>query len=716
MPTSQTSDVIQHLRRAVLLRDHLGLTDWQLLGCFLEQRDEAAFAALVRRHGPMVWDVCRRVLWNDQDAEDAFQATFLVFARKAASVVPSEMLGNWLYGVAHQTALQARRNVVRRRTREKTVAAVPERAVAGQDPWYDLRPLLDEELKRLPDKYRVAIVLCDLEGKTRKEAARQLGWPEGTVAGRLARAREMLAKRLARRGVTLSGGVGGVASASVPGAVVASTIHAATHHATGTISAQVVILTQGVLNAMFLTKLKTAMVILAMLGAVTLTCGMLAGMGDGPAKGEPEKNSKKAAATTPDPKADALRRERKKFEGTWRGISTEVGGEKVEDEDPESVVAFDAEGRWKGRSGDGKLVLAGTSEIDLDAKPRSILLIVTSKGPYEGMRVHKIYEFLGADSYRTCTSPLGKGPPKEFSTKPGTGCSLEVLRRVEKQPAEKDEPDPKADALRRERKKFEGTWRVVSMEVNGKKQAEKDPESTITFDAEGRWKMQKGDGTTTGAGTSAIDLVAKPPSLHFTVTSEGDDERKTARRIYEFADANSLRTVPYQSEKDRPKHFSTRFGSGLVLFVWERVKKPTPNEIDAWLLDRLKKIEVKESKVPKEVLQNRVEAARRVYQQNLVRVQSGAGIPADLFGWSERWLESELAVCDTVSERVKALRGHRDRTRDVERITGTKARMGKGTQADADAAMYFRLEAEIRLYKEGVKPQPAKELKDRTAP
>ena len=148
MPTSQTSDVIQHLRRAVLLRDHAARTDGQLLGCFLEQRDEAAFGVLVRRHGPMVWDVCRRVLANDQDAEDAFQATFLVLARKAASVVPREMVGNWLYGVAHQTALKARRTVFRRRAWEKQVATVPERAGTPPDSWDDLRPLLDQELSR----------------------------------------------------------------------------------------------------------------------------------------------------------------------------------------------------------------------------------------------------------------------------------------------------------------------------------------------------------------------------------------------------------------------------------------------------------------------------------------------------------------------------------------------------------------------------------------
>src|ERR1700712_4221607 len=111
MPT----DVIQHLRRAVLLRDHVGLTDGQLLGRFVEHRDEDAFAALVRRHGPMVWGVCRRVLASDPDAEDAFQATFLVLVRKSACVMPREMVGNWLYGVAHQAALKARRGVFRRR-------------------------------------------------------------------------------------------------------------------------------------------------------------------------------------------------------------------------------------------------------------------------------------------------------------------------------------------------------------------------------------------------------------------------------------------------------------------------------------------------------------------------------------------------------------------------------------------------------------------------
>src|SRR5206468_7345036 len=136
----------------------------------------------------------------------AFQATFLVFVRKAASIAARELLANWLYGVAHQTARKARATAAKRQVRERQVTEMPEPAVAEQDLWRDLQPLLDEALSRLPDKYRAVVILCDLEGKTRGEAARQLAVPEGTVAGRLARARAMLAKRLAQRGVALSGG------------------------------------------------------------------------------------------------------------------------------------------------------------------------------------------------------------------------------------------------------------------------------------------------------------------------------------------------------------------------------------------------------------------------------------------------------------------------------------------------------------------------------
>jgi RNA polymerase sigma factor (sigma-70 family) len=206
MRTSPTDSLIDHLRRAVLLPDGVGLGDDELLGRFIEGHDEAAFAVLVNRHGPMVWGVCRRLL-HEHDAEDAFQATFFVLARKAASIRSKEMVGTWLYGVAHQTALQARRTAARRRVKEVQVTKMPDIEALEPGSWADIQPLLDEELSRLPEIYRAVIVLCDLEGRTRKEVASHLGMPEGTVAARMARARAMLAKRLTQRGVTLSGGI-----------------------------------------------------------------------------------------------------------------------------------------------------------------------------------------------------------------------------------------------------------------------------------------------------------------------------------------------------------------------------------------------------------------------------------------------------------------------------------------------------------------------------
>jgi RNA polymerase sigma factor (sigma-70 family) len=308
MAANRANTVIQHIRKALLLRDGAELTDGQLLACFLEHRDEAAFAALVRRHGPMVWGVCRRLLGH-HDAEDAFQAAFLVLFRKAASIRPRGMVGNWLYGVAHRAASHAARTAARRRVREKQVTEMPDAVAAPQGQGGDLLPLLDRELSRLPDKYRCVVVLCDLEGRTRKEAARQLGLPEGTVAGRLARARAVLAKRLARHGLAVSGGtlaavLSDKAAACVPAGVSDSALKVAKLAAAGqasanAISAKVAALTEGVVKAMFLNKLRVVAVVLLTAGVLTFSAGRLlvptaAGTA---AAGEKEKGRQGAEAT-----------------------------------------------------------------------------------------------------------------------------------------------------------------------------------------------------------------------------------------------------------------------------------------------------------------------------------------------------------------------------------------------------------------------------------
>ena len=285
--TSLANKIVRHLRTAVLRPEGEGLTDGQLLEHYLGQREERAFAALVRRHGPMVWGVCRRMLTNHHDAEDAFQATFLVLVRKGESVRPREMVANWLYGVACHTARKARALAAKRAGRERQVPLMPEPETVALDLHHDLQPLLDRELGRLPDKYRTPVVLCDLEGKSYKEAARQLGCPEGTLAARLSRARAMLAQRLSRHGLAISAGTlatvlaASRAEACVPSALMSATIHAGTLYAAGpaaaggVISGNVAALTEGVLHTMLLSKLKLATAVVVIVGVLGMGNGLV---------------------------------------------------------------------------------------------------------------------------------------------------------------------------------------------------------------------------------------------------------------------------------------------------------------------------------------------------------------------------------------------------------------------------------------------------------
>jgi RNA polymerase sigma factor (sigma-70 family) len=263
------SGVVRQLRRVVLRCEVEGLSDGQLLDCFLAQREEAAFEALVHRHGPMVLGVCRRVLRHTQDAEDAFQATFLVLARKAASVSPRERVGPWLHGVACRTAFKARAVAARRR-RERPLheSALP--PVPAEEDRPDLEARLDDVIRRLPEKYRAPLVLCELEGEGRHEAARRLGLPEGTLSSRLARAKQMLKRRLQGRSLISST----LAPAVVPVALIPSTVEAALGPA-GTVPAPVAALAQGVLQTMLLTRLKIATFLVAAFATTALGVGQL---------------------------------------------------------------------------------------------------------------------------------------------------------------------------------------------------------------------------------------------------------------------------------------------------------------------------------------------------------------------------------------------------------------------------------------------------------
>jgi RNA polymerase sigma factor (sigma-70 family) len=305
MSSRSLNVILPHLRR-LLAGGADGPGDAQLLADFLRRRDDNAFATLVRRHGPMVLAVCRRVLCDPHDAEDAFQATFLVLVRKAATVSRPERLGNFLYGIAYRVSLKMRGNNARRRRQEKPLVDVP---VAGADSdldWRELRPILDEELHHLPEKYRVPVVLCYLEGISKRAAARQLGWPEGTLSTRLHQARLILRDRLARRGLGLSAALTvalaqGTAPAAVPSTLAAATVAAASLVAAGRaalVSAPVAALAEGVVREMGWIKLKISVILLA---SVLIAAGLGGGARRTPAAPE-GKDKAPATPAAPGPK------------------------------------------------------------------------------------------------------------------------------------------------------------------------------------------------------------------------------------------------------------------------------------------------------------------------------------------------------------------------------------------------------------------------------
>jgi RNA polymerase sigma factor (sigma-70 family) len=303
MASGQLSGVLQHLRR---VRETYALSeasDGQLLERFARGREEAAFAALLRRHGAMVLSVSERVLHQRQDAEDVFQATFLLLARKASSIRKRESVASWLHGVAHRIALKTRTRMITRQRHEKEAADRVPPAVRAEA-WQEVQAALDAALSELPERYRAPLVLCCLEGKSLAEAARLLGRPLATVGTQLARGRRLLRERLTQHGLNLSA-VGVVslllantASSATPPALSQATVTAALavgmgHMAASVCSSRVAELVEGELKTMFASKFKWALVgLVAACGLVTcITAGGLAG-------GHPTEEAKA-------PKADA---------------------------------------------------------------------------------------------------------------------------------------------------------------------------------------------------------------------------------------------------------------------------------------------------------------------------------------------------------------------------------------------------------------------------
>src|SRR5579875_1534214 len=271
MARHNLGSLVRYLRQLAGSGQGDGANDAELLERYVRNRDEAAFELLVWRHGALVFNVCRRMLRSEQDAEDAFQATFLALVRKASSISRCGSVAAWLYKVAYRVALEARQRTRKTAAVEKsggeTLAVQP----ADDLLWSDMRPILDEELNRLPERLRRPIVLCYLEGKSNAEAARELGCRLGTIYSRLSRGRELLRQRLKRRGVSLpvAALTAGLTAQAAEAAPAISLVRAAAQAAlafagpsAAAVSPRVAALAEGVLRTMFVTKLKIATVMM----------------------------------------------------------------------------------------------------------------------------------------------------------------------------------------------------------------------------------------------------------------------------------------------------------------------------------------------------------------------------------------------------------------------------------------------------------------------
>ncbi len=457
MATGKDNSLIYHLRRAALLHEAGEMTDGQLLERFLAMREEAAFEVLLRRHGPMVQGVCRRILCNVQDVEDAFQATFLVLLRKGPSLLPRHTLGNWLYGVAYHTALKARAAGWKRRVKEKQ-AAMSRPQPPAEEMEHDLLPLLDRELERLPDKYREAVVLCELEGKTREEAARQLGVPVGTLSGRLTTARRMLAQRLSRRGVTLSDAAlatvlaPDVASACVPPALVSSTLKAAAALATGqatvaVVSSEVAALMHGTLKSMLVAKLKLTTAVLLTVATLGGSAGGYAYHLTSQAAAQPEANvsslqpdapvaenpiaelpqeQPKKVVPKPENKADRIQTDKKRLQGGWLPVKAVVKNRPTDPNDKKiqrSTLTFndDEVALWDAN---------GLYTLDPAQTPKQLDIVLTIKGHKEPIKA--IYDF---DDDRLLVSWIdGREGPADFDTGKREGVFIVYVRKEKFKP------------------------------------------------------------------------------------------------------------------------------------------------------------------------------------------------------------------------------------------------------------------------------------------
>jgi RNA polymerase sigma factor (sigma-70 family) len=450
MASGKSSPVIQFIHQIARPRSADDSSDGQLLERFANQRDPSAFETLVVRHGPMVLGVCQSVLNDVHDAEDAFQATFLVLVRKAGAIGKPQSVASWLHGVAYRLAVHAKADLARRRMQERQVPTMPPADPLADLIWQDLRPVLHEEVNRLPKKYRAPFVLCYLEGKTNEQAAQLLGCPKGTVLSSLSRAREQLRRRLTRRGLTLSSGLlatvlaHNTASAAVPGALASATVKAALSLVggeavgAGVISVSVSALTQGMLKTMFLTKLKIAATVCLTASAAGVGVGLLThpalaikqpDTSQWTRKVDPPKQGKDQntdAANKAAQEKDAAKEDQEKLLGTWECTFARIDDNPLAEDTRRQLRLVMTRDRYTTKSGDQRL-FEGSYRLDPTAKPKTIDIIAL-EGDNKGKAALGIYA-INEDTLQICYT-MGQERPKAFRSPRGSGAFLTIWKRV----------------------------------------------------------------------------------------------------------------------------------------------------------------------------------------------------------------------------------------------------------------------------------------------
>ncbi len=396
-------------------------TDERLLREYVASQDAGAFAAIVRRHGGMVSGVCRRVLGREQDVDDAFQATFLVLLRKAPSLSRPNLLGNWLYGVAYRISSKIRSANIRQRTREAPMVDLPAPDANDDASWRDLRPVFDDELRRLPERYRRPIVLFYLEGKSAEEVATALGLPRGTVLSQLSRARERLRIRLSRRNLGLSAGLFAsllerTASfdAAVPDRLLDLGMQTLRSSGAG-VSAQARLLAQRALKDMRAPRLWT-------IGSVFSAgaTGLLGGLRE---LSRCPCAARVAVAPVPVVQAE-VRSNLEELQGDWQVVAVEQGG-RVLPEDQFPVTSLKIRDDTIVHEGGPHQLLKVRFRLHPDQQPKA--MDMQSEG-YHGDNYHAIYALEG-DTLTICR-PEDATRPTEFASSPGSNVLIYTAKRV----------------------------------------------------------------------------------------------------------------------------------------------------------------------------------------------------------------------------------------------------------------------------------------------